>query len=162
MAERIPPDYGSVTPFLVVNGVREFIEFLKAAFGAVDRGQIPAGDGLIAHAEAKIGDTVLMMFDRRQGWPPTPAFLMHYVEDADATHESALAAGCIEVTSISTNAWGDRGSRVRDPFGNIWWIQSHVEDVPEDEMMRRMGEVGQQALAAESTETLDAAMRGIR
>jgi uncharacterized glyoxalase superfamily protein PhnB len=162
MTARIPADYGSVTPFLVVKGVPQFIEFLKAAFGAEDRGQMPDADGLIAHAEVLLGNTVLMMFDRREGWPSTPAFLMHYVEDADAVHQKALAAGCHEVTSISTNAWGDRGSRVQDPFGNIWWIQSHVEDVPEEEMMRRMGDEEQQALIAESSDTLDAAMRTIR
>ena len=102
-----------------------------------------------------------MMFDRRKDWPATPAFLMHYVDDADATHQRALAAGCVQVTALSTNAWGDRGSRVRDPFGNIWWIQSHVEDVPEDEMMRRMADAEHQALIAESTETLDASMRAL-
>ncbi len=140
MAQPIPKDYGSITPYLIVRGVPAFLDFLKQAFGAVERGRVPNEDGTIGHAEVWIGDSVLMMFDGKPNWPATPGFLTLYVEDCDATHQQALDAGAVEITSLSTNAWGDRGSRIRDPYGNIWWIQTHLEDVDEAEMVRRMGE----------------------
>ena len=70
----------------------------------------------------------------------TPCFLAYYVEDCDSTYHQALKAGAIGITEPITSAWGDRGCRIRDPFGNIWWIQTHVEDVSQEEMARRMTE----------------------
>lgn len=136
----IPPDYGSITPYISVRGAADLLDFLTAAFGAVERGRVYNDDGTIGHAEVWIGDSVIMMFDARETWPATPSLLTLYVEDCDKVHQQALDAGARTVTPLSTNAWGDRGSRVCDPFGNIWWIQTHVEDVPEEEIMRRMGE----------------------
>lgn len=122
-------------------GVPQFIDFLKQAFGAVERGEsVPNEDGTIGHAEVWLGDSVMQMFDGKPNWPATPAFFTLYVEDCDATHQRALDAGATEITPLSTSAWGDRGSRIRDPFGNIWWIQTHLEDVDEAEIERRMGE----------------------
>jgi PhnB protein len=158
----IPEGYGSVTPYVIVKGVSEFIDFLGRAFGAIERTRVPNDDGTIGHAEVLIGDRVVMMFDARRDWPDTPAFLSLYVEDCDAVHRAALDAGATEVTPLSTNAWGDRGSRVRDPFGNIWWIQSHVEDVTEGEMARRMGQESYLAEMRVSTETLDWEIRNIQ
>jgi hypothetical protein len=100
------------------------------------------------------------MFDAKPEWPDTPAFLTVYVEDCDAVHQRALVAGATELTPLSTNAWGDRGSRVRDPFGNVWWIQTHVEDVGEEEMMRRMGEPKYIDGMRVAQETLDRDLRG--
>jgi PhnB protein len=157
----IPEGYGSVTPYVIVKGVSEFIDFLGHAFDAVERFRVPNDDGTIGHAEVLIGDRVVMMFDAKRDWPATPAFLSLYVRDCDAVHQAAPEAGAVEVTPLSTNAWGDRGSRVRDPFGNIWWIQSHVEDVTEDEMASRMGEEFYQAQIQVSTETLDREIRTI-
>lgn len=122
---------------------------------------MPNEDGTIGHAEVMIGNRMLMMFDAKPDWPPTPAFTMLYVEDCDKVHKQALAAGATEVTPLSTNAWGDRGSRVRDPFGNIWWIQTHVEDLSEAEMYKRMEDPKYQADMKISTETLDKAMKSI-
>ncbi len=156
----IPEDYGSITPYIIVRGVAKFIDFLKEAFGAVERGRAYNDDGTIGHAEVWIGDSVVMMFDAKEDWPETPGFLTLYVEDCDKAHRSALEAGATTVTELSTNAWGDRGSRIRDPFGNIWWIQTHVEDVPEDEMARRMGEERYIDGMREATETLDRELGG--
>ena len=157
----IPEDCGSVTPYVIVKGVARFIDFLKEAFGAVDRGRVRNDDGTIGHAEVWIGDSVVMMFDAKEDWPETPSFLTLYVEDCDKVHRSALKAGATTVTDLSTNAWGDRGSRIRDPFGNSWWIQTHVEDVSEDQMARRMSERQYIDALRETAETLDRELRKI-
>jgi uncharacterized glyoxalase superfamily protein PhnB len=160
-AQRIPDGYHAVTPYVIVKGAAKFVAFTEQAFGATDRGQVPNDDGTIGHAEIQIADSVVMTFDAKPDWPATPAFLTLYVEDCDAVHHAALAAGATTVTPLSTNAWGDRGSRIRDPFGNIWWIQSHVEDVAEDEILRRMGDAAFGADMAVSTETLVREIRRI-
>jgi hypothetical protein len=82
-----------------------------------------------------------------------------YVEDCDADHRRAIATGAAELTPLSTHAWGDRGSRVRNPFGNVWWIQTHVEDVGEEAMMRRMGEPEYIVGMRGAQETLDRDLR---
>ena len=155
----IPKDYGSLTPFVIVHGVAKFLDFLQEAFAAQERTRVPNEDGTIGHAEVWIGNRVLMMFDAKEDWSPTPAFLMIYVEDCDAVHRKALAAGAEEITKLATNAWGDRGSRIRDPFGNIWWIQTHVEDVSEEEIGNRMGQPEYLADMEDSTVTLERAMQ---
>jgi uncharacterized glyoxalase superfamily protein PhnB len=157
----VPEDYGSITPYIIAKGVAGFIEFLEKAFGAVERGRVYNDDGTIGHAEVWIGNSVLMMFDAKPDWPTTPSFLTLYVEDCDVVHQSALDAGATTVTNLSTNAWGDRGSRIRDPFGNIWWIQTHVEDVPEEEIARRMAEEQHMHNLQESAETLDRELRSM-
>jgi len=96
-----------------------------------------------------------MMFDAKDCWPTTPGFLTLHVEVCDAVHQRALNAGATEITPLSTNAWGDRGSRIRDPFGNIWWIQTHLEDVDEAEIERRMGEPKYLEALRVAQETLD-------
>jgi PhnB protein len=155
----VPEDYGSLTPYVIVRGVAPFIDFLEEAFGAVERFRVPNEDGTIGHAEVWLGNRVLMMFDGREEWPETPSFLTLYVDDCDAVHQRALQAGATEVTPLSTNAWGDRGSRIRDLFGNLWWIQTHVEDVSEEEMQRRMGEPAYVEEMEIAVETLDRELR---
>lgn len=97
-------------------------------------------DGSIGHAEVRIGDSVVMMFDAKPGWPDTPAFLRFYVPDGDAVFQQALSAGATAVTEMTHLAWGDRVGRVRDPQGNLYWIQTRIEEVSPEEMERRMGE----------------------
>jgi uncharacterized glyoxalase superfamily protein PhnB len=155
----VPKDYGSVTPSVIVRGVAPFLDFLREAFGAEERGRVANEDGTIGHAEVWIGNRVVQMFDAKPEWPDTPAFLTLYVEDCDADHRRAIATGAAELTPLSTNAWGDRGSRVRNPFGNVWWIQTHVEDVGEEEMMRRMGGPEYIAGMRVAQETLDRDLR---
>jgi uncharacterized glyoxalase superfamily protein PhnB len=156
---RVPVDYGSLTPYVIVTGAAQFLDFLREAFGAVERGRVYNEDGTIGHAEVWIGNRVLMMFDARDGWPDTPSFLTLYVDDCDAVHQQALNAGAATVTTLSTNAWGDRGSRIRDPFGNIWWIQTHVEDVAEEEMVERMQQPEYVEGMRDAQETLDHELR---
>lgn len=162
-AHPVPQDYGSVTPYIIVKGADAFLEFVQKAFGAVDRGRIHTEAGAIAHAEVQIGDSVLMVFDSSEHWPRTPAFLTLYVEDCDAVHQRALDAGGRSIGGgVTTNAWGDRGSRVTDPFGNIWWIQTRVEDVSEEQMVRRMGQREYIEDMQRSAAALDRQMRSIR
>ena len=100
-----------------------------------------------------------MMFDRADGWPETPGFLRLYVEDADLVHERALAAGATSVTPVTSLFFGDRVGRVRDPLGNIWWIQAHETDVDPAELARRPPDPAAMAALRMVEESLDAAMR---
>jgi PhnB protein len=159
MAQAIPNDYGAVTPYIVVKGASGLIDFMKQAFGAEERGRFPMPDGKLAHAEVTVGGRVIQMFDSKPEWPDTPAFITLYVEDAEAIRDSAVAAGATEITPLADNAWGDRMCRVRDPFGNIWWIQTHRHDVTDAEMQRRMAEPKYQANLKMTAETFDAEMR---
>lgn len=140
LVKPIPEDYGSLTPYVGVRGAAQFLDFLKAAFGAVERGRVHNADGRIGHAEVWIGNRVLNTFDLQETWPHSSSFLSLYVEDCDRVFQQAIAAGATVVTELTTNAWGDRIGRVSDPFGNIWWIQTHVEDVDQTEILKRMQE----------------------
>jgi uncharacterized glyoxalase superfamily protein PhnB len=138
----IPAGYGAVTPWIISKDSAGLIRFLEAAFSAeeIAGSRMLNADGAIAHVEVTIGDSIVMLFDSYPGWPETPAFFRLYVEDADSTYRQALAAGATAVTEVTELFWGDRIGRVRDPFGNIWWLQSHVADVPFDEMGARMAD----------------------
>jgi len=157
-----PPGYGTVTPWIISPDTARLIDFAKAAFGAQELGRVPGPDGSIDHAEIRIGDSVVMMFDARPGWPETPAFLRLYVPDADTAYQRALAAGATPVTQVTALFFGDRVGRVRDPLGNIWWLQSHDEDVDPAELARHP----QDPAAAEALRyvqtSLDESMRGHR
>jgi PhnB protein len=139
-ARPIPGGYHTVTPWIISRDIAGVIEFAKRAFGAEELARVVDENGVIGHAEFRIGDSIVMGFDARPEWPDTPAFLRLYVEDADAVHRQALEAGATSVTEVTHLFWGDRVGRVRDPFGNLWWIQSRVEEVAPEEMQRRAGE----------------------
>jgi uncharacterized glyoxalase superfamily protein PhnB len=136
----IPEGYHSVTPWIISRDSAGLIEFLNAAFGAEEIARVVGEDGSIGHAEVVIGDSVVMMFDAKPHWPDTPAFLRLYVTDGDAVFQQALRAGATSVTEMTHLFWGDRVGRVRDPFGNLWWIQTRIEDVSLEEMERRATE----------------------
>jgi hypothetical protein len=91
---------------------------------------VPNEDGSIGHAEIRIGDSVVMMFDGRANWPDLPAFLRLYVVNGDAVFARAIDAGAEPVTEMTELAWGDRVGRVRDPQGNVWWIQDRIAGKP--------------------------------
>jgi PhnB protein len=155
----IPDGYGTVTPWVISPDTARLIDFTRDAFGAVELACIAGADGGIGHAEVRIGDSVVMMFDSRPGWPATPAFLRLYVPHADVACARALAAGATSVTEVTGLFFGDRVGRVRDPLGNIWWIQAHVEDVDPAELARRPQEpTAAEALRYVET-SFDTAMR---
>lgn len=132
-----PDGYHTVTPWIIVNGAAGLLDFMKEAFGAVETGRVENPDGRIGHAEAKIGDSVVMTFDSADDWPPTPCFLRLYVDNAEAVYHQALKAGATSVTEVTVLGFGDKVGRVRDPFGNIWWLQTHIEDLSPEEMGKR-------------------------
>jgi PhnB protein len=101
---------------------------------------MPNADGTVAHAEVAIGDSIVMMGDAGEEWPAMPAFIYLYVEDCDETYARALAAGATSVREPADQFYGDRTSTVRDPVGNLWGIATHVEDIVEEEMARRIDE----------------------
>ena len=121
--------------------------------------RIPGPDGGIGHAEVRIGDSVVMMFDAQEGWPDTQGFLRLYVEDGDATYRRALDAGATSVTEMTDLFFGDRVGRVRDPLGNIWWIQMRLANVDPSEVAQRPLDPGAVEALRYVEESLDAAMR---
>jgi PhnB protein len=136
----IPEGYRTVTPYLVVEGAGNVLEFMKQAFGAEEKFRMETPSGSIGHAEAKIGDSIVMMGDADSEHAAMPAMIHLYVEDCDATYERALAAGATSEREPADQFYGDRSAGVRDQAGNLWWIATHVEDVPEDEMAKRIEE----------------------
>lgn len=138
----VPDGYHTVTPYLIVPDVAALIGFLKEAFDAQERSQAKDAEGRIMHAEVNIGDSVIMMGESNEEFPPMPAMLHLYVEGVDAVYEQALAAGATSLREPTNEFYGDRSGGVQDAFGNQWWLATHVEDVSEEEMMRRMAEMG--------------------
>lgn len=140
MPSTIPDGYTTVTPWIISADTRQLIDFLAAAFGGEELARMANEDGSISHAEIRIGDAVVMAFDAPGGIDPMPAFIRLFVDDARKGFARALEAGATEVTKPTLLAFGDRVARVRDPLGNIWWLQQRVEDVSETEMQSRWGD----------------------
>ncbi|MFG2562606.1 VOC family protein [Streptomyces sp. NPDC048496] len=136
--EAVPDGYTTITPWIIGSDTAGLIDYLVRAFDAEDLGRFVLEDGTVGHAGLRIGNGRLMAFDRPPDWEPTPAFVRLYVEDAEAVHRRAVEAGGTSVTEVTHLFFGDKVGRVRDPFGNLWWIQTHIEDVDEEEMGRRL------------------------
>jgi PhnB protein len=134
----VPQGYTTVTPWIISTDTLGLIDYLKRAFDAEELACLVDESGYVGHAEVRIGDAVVMMFDTRPDWPPTPAFLRLYVEDADAVHRRAVEAGGRSITEVTHLFFGDRVGRVLDPFGNLWWIQTRVEDLTPDQLEQRL------------------------
>ncbi|TCC05084.1 VOC family protein [Kribbella soli] len=136
----IPEGYHSVTPWIIGHDTAGLMDFLAAAFDAVDLGgRVVGPDGFIQHAEMRIGDSVVMMFDH-PGWPPRQAFLRLYVPDVHETLEKVVAAGGTVVTEPTHLFWGDVVGRVHDAYGNLYWVHTRIEAVDEQELIRRLGD----------------------
>ncbi|MFD5249297.1 VOC family protein [Amycolatopsis sp. NPDC058340] len=141
MANPIPDGYHSVTPWIISRDTAGMIDFLKRVFDAEPIGDaVYVEGGKIGHAEVRIGDSVVMLFDSRDHWVDTPAYLRLYVEDSIETQRRAIEAGAKEVTKQTELFFGDRVGRVLDPFGNLWWIQTRLVDLDHSEMERRMND----------------------
>jgi len=145
-AKPIPEGYHTVTPYLTVPGVAKVIDFLKKTFDAEVKSKMERPGGGIAHAEVKIGDSLVMMGepDPKGPYPPKPCNLYVYVPDVDATYRRAIEAGAKSLREPKDEFYGDRGCGVEDSSGNMWWIGTHVEDVSPEEMKRRMAALGDQ------------------
>lgn len=144
-AKPIPEGYASLTPYLTVDDGQAAIEFYKQAFAATERGTMAAPDGKVAHAELQIGDSVVMLSDRLpqsacetpKGLGGTTVAVFLYVEDVDATVRSAASAGGTITMEPEDQFWGDRLGQVTDPFGHVWQIATHVEDLTSEEIEAR-------------------------
>lgn len=125
--------FHTLTPYLVVNGAVQTIDFMKQAFGAEEKGRYPAPDGRIMHAEVKIGDSMVELGESNEQFPNRPGALHIYLPDADAAYERALAAGATTLHAPVNQPYGDHEASVRDPAGNNWYIATHLggRHVPE-------------------------------
>jgi len=133
----VPEGYHSVTPYLVVEGAEKLIDFVKAAFGAQEGLRMLQPDGSIGHTELRIGDSFIMLSEARGPFKAMPAMLYLYLEDVDAAYARALAAGATSIAEPKDQFYGDRGGGVQDMCGNLWWVGTRIEDLSEEELMRR-------------------------
>lgn len=145
----IPAGYHAVTPYLIVDGAARAIEFYKQAFGAVELMRLPGPGGKLMHAEVKIGDSPVMLADQGNGQlapqpgATPPVSFMIYVPDVDRVFARALAAGATEQRPVTDQFYGDRMGMLVDPFGHVWGIATHVEDVAPEEIDRRFAQMMQ-------------------
>jgi len=143
----IPDGYNSVTPYLVVDGADRAIDFYKKAFGAEEAYRLDH-EGKVAHAELKIGNSMLMISEPMPNSVyrdpisigGSPVGLMIYVENVDKVYQQAIAAGAKEIRAVEDQFYGDRSGNLQDPFGHLWTVATHVEDVSPEEINRRFAE----------------------
>jgi PhnB protein len=151
----IPKDYNSVTPYLVVRGAAQAIDYYKKVFGATETVRMPGPDGKIGHAELKIGDSHIMLADENPSMGPghtsaatvggSPVSLYVYLPNVDEVVKRATAEGAKLLKPVQDQFYGDRSGFIQDPFGHLWGIATHVEDVSPKEMEERMKKVMQPA-----------------
>ena len=142
----IPEGYATVTPYLIVNGAADAIEFYKRAFGATELMRFPAPDGKVAHAELQIGNSRVMLADEHpdrgyrspQSYGGSGTGIMLYLEDVDRVFSRAIEAGATAKQPVKNEFYGDRSGTLVDPFGHSWSFATHIEDVSPEEMQRRM------------------------
>ena len=146
----IPDGYPRVSPYLVVDGAAQAIDFYTQVLGATERMRMGGPDGKIGHAELEFGDSVVMLADEYpdmgyvgpKAVGGTPVTIGVYVEDVDKTFDAAVKAGAKALRPVEDQFYGDRSGQFEDPFGHRWSIQTHIEDVPPDEMEKRAAAMG--------------------
>jgi PhnB protein len=149
----IPNGYHSVTPYLYIKGAAKAIDYYKDVFGAKERVRMLGPNGRIMHAELQIGDSMIMLADENlqidAKSPETlggvASSLALYVENVDAVTQKAVTAGAKLVRPVQDQFYGDRSGTISDPFGHVWTIATHVEDVSPEEMKKRMAQLASQA-----------------
>jgi PhnB protein len=149
----IPKGYHDVTPYLSVQGAAQAIEFYKKAFGAAEVMRMPGPEGKLGHAEIRIGGSRVMLSDEYpemdfmgpQTRGGTSVHLHVYLKDVDRVVERAVAAGAKLLRPVEDKFYGDRSGSVQDPFGHVWHVATHVEDVPPKEMKKRAAEMASKA-----------------
>ena len=146
MATKATPEgYRTATPYLIVKGAADAIEFYKRAFGATEMLRMADPKGRVGHAEIRIGDSVIMLADEHptMGYRGPHALggssvsILLYLEDVDAVYARAVRAGAKPLRPVANQFYGDRSGTLEDPFGHVWTIATHVEDVPPEELKRR-------------------------
>ncbi len=149
----IPEGYHSITPYLIVKGAAAAIDFYKKAFGANELMQLDGPQGTLMHAEIQIGDSRVMLADECPDMkalaPQSPGSsgvgICLYVENVDEIVAQAIAAGAKEQRPLADQFYGDRSATLEDPFGHVWTVATHIEDVPPEEINRRLEEMMKQA-----------------
>ena len=152
----IPQGYHSITPYLFIQGASSAIDYYKKVFGAEERMRMPGPDGRVMHAELQIGDSIVMLADENPEMgaksPKTiggAASSLHvYVRDVDTTTQTAVEAGGQLIRPVKNQFYGDRSGSIIDPFGHIWSIATHIEDVSPEEMNKRMAKMATQSANA--------------
>lgn len=144
----IPDGYHTVTPYLIMKDASRALAFYQQAFGARELVRMPMPDGTLMHGEFQIGDSPIMLGEAsvERGYPGpenlggTPVSIVLYVEDVDALFKRGVDAGCTVVREVVDQFYGDRSGTLKDPFGHIWTIGTHKEDLSPEEMEKRMQE----------------------
>lgn len=141
----IPEGYHTLTPYLIIKGAADAIEFYKQAFNAIEIMRMPQPDGRIGHAQIKIGDSQIMLadeFPEMNAYGPqegvrSPVMLHLYVEDVDSLFNQAVAAGASVLRPLQDQFYGDRSGGLIDPFGHVWYMATHIEDLSPEELHER-------------------------
>jgi len=136
----IPKGFHSITPYFTVSGAAQFIDFITRAFGASELTRTLRADGTIMHAELRIGDSMVELSDAKPGAEPTRMAIHLYVENMDVVYHTAIRAGAHPVSEPRFQPYGDQESTLTDPFGNTWYISTHVEDVTAEEIASRISQ----------------------
>jgi PhnB protein len=147
--QAIPAGYAAVLPYLVIKNAAAAFDFYQKAFGAETIMRMNMPSGAVMHAEMRIGGAVFMLSEQSDEWGTkspdmlgaSPVTLMIYVPDVDAFVERAAAAGATVTMPVSDQFWGDRSGCLQDPFGHLWMISTHIEDVSEEEMAKRSAQM---------------------
>lgn len=142
----VPDGHHTVTPYLTIKNAAHALEFYKRAFGATETSRLTMPDGRVGHAEIRLGDSIVMLADEFPEFggraPATlggsPVNIHLYVEDVDAVFKTALSAGAEERQAVMDQFYGDRSGQLEDPFGHLWWVATHKEDVAPEEMQKRV------------------------
>ena len=142
----VPEGHHTVSPYLAVKNAAQALEFYQRGFGATETFRLTLPDGRVGHAEIRLGDSIIMLADEfpeyggkaPQTLGSSPVNIHLYVEDVDAFVERAVAAGARERTPVMDQFYGDRSGQLEDAFGHLWWVATHKEDVPPEEMKKRV------------------------
>jgi PhnB protein len=145
MTKPIPAGYEAAIPYLCIRGAAHAIDFYEKAFGATELLRMAQPDGRVGHAEIKIGQAIVMLADEfpemgfksPQSYGGSPVTIHLYVEDVDAVARQAVAAGATLQRPVADQFYGDRAGQLLDPFGHVWHVSTHKEDVPPEELRRR-------------------------
>ena len=130
----IPDGYPRFIPFLIVNDAPKLIDFLTEVLGAQETDRVTMPDGKVAHAEVKLGDSMIMISETSDEYPPNPTMIHVYVEDVDAVYKKAMDAGAESLKQPGDQFYGDRSCMVKDASGNSWGIATHIKDLTPEEI----------------------------